>query len=63
MKSHKLVIVGIFFSLFSAPSFSLPTLKVGTTGDYPPFTNYDKQTKQFSDFDIDMAKSPGICRK
>jgi cyclohexadienyl dehydratase len=30
-------------------------LRVGTTGDYRPFTYFDKQTGKFEGYDIDMA--------
>jgi ABC-type amino acid transport substrate-binding protein len=33
------------------------TLRVGTTGDYPPFTALDKRSGEYSGFDIDMARS------
>jgi cyclohexadienyl dehydratase len=33
------------------------TLRVGTTGDYRPFTALDKATGEYSGFDIDMARS------
>jgi cyclohexadienyl dehydratase len=32
-------------------------LRVGTTGDYRPFTALDKGTGEYSGFDIDMARS------
>jgi cyclohexadienyl dehydratase len=32
-------------------------LRVGTTGDYRPFSELDKTTDEYSGFDIDMAKS------
>lgn len=32
-------------------------LRVGTTGDYRPFTVLDKTTGEYSGFDIDMARS------
>lgn len=32
-------------------------LKVGTTGDYKPFTYFDKEKGEFEGIDIDMAKS------
>jgi cyclohexadienyl dehydratase len=32
-------------------------LRVGTTGDYRPFTELDKATGEYSGFDIDMANS------
>jgi cyclohexadienyl dehydratase len=32
-------------------------LRVGTTGDYRPFTELDKRTGQYSGFDIEMAQS------
>jgi cyclohexadienyl dehydratase len=32
-------------------------LRVGTTGDYPPFTALDNRTGEYSGFDIDMAGS------
>ena len=35
------------------------TLRVGTTGDYKPFTYLDKTTNQFSGFDIDLAENLG----
>jgi cyclohexadienyl dehydratase len=35
------------------------TLRVGSTGDYKPFTYLDKTTSQFSGFDIDFAESLG----
>jgi cyclohexadienyl dehydratase len=35
------------------------TLRVGTTGDYLPFTHLDKATSTFSGFDIDMAEALG----
>jgi cyclohexadienyl dehydratase len=34
-------------------------LRVGTTGDYKPFTYFNKETGQFEGFDIDMAQSLG----
>src|SRR3954470_7332752 len=35
------------------------TLRVGMTGDYQPFTYFDKTTSKFSGFDVDMAESLG----
>jgi cyclohexadienyl dehydratase len=35
------------------------TLRVGTTGDYLPFTSLDKTTSKFRGFDVDMAESLG----
>ncbi len=35
------------------------TLRVGTTGDYKPFTYLDKANGQFSGMDIDLAESLG----
>ncbi|HVX99098.1 MAG TPA: transporter substrate-binding domain-containing protein [Pseudorhodoplanes sp.] len=35
------------------------TLRVGTTGDYKPFTYLDKATNQFSGMDIDLAENLG----
>lgn len=32
-------------------------LRVGTTGDYPPFTALDRETGEYSGFDIDMARA------
>src|SRR5271169_187056 len=32
-------------------------LRVGTTGDYRPFTALDKETGEYSGFDIDMARA------
>jgi cyclohexadienyl dehydratase len=32
-------------------------LRVGTTGDYRPFSEFDKATGEYSGFDIDMARS------
>lgn len=37
------------------------TLRVGSTGDYKPFTSVDKATGQFSGFDIDLANSLGAA--
>ena len=34
-------------------------LKVGTTGDYQPFTSLDRTTGAYSGFDVDMARSLG----
>jgi cyclohexadienyl dehydratase len=34
-------------------------LRVGTTGDYPPFTKRDVSTGAYSGFDIDLAQSLG----
>jgi cyclohexadienyl dehydratase len=35
------------------------TIRVGTTGDYKPFTYLDKATGQYSGFDIELAKNLG----
>ena len=35
------------------------TLRVGTTGDYLPFTSLDKTTQTYRGFDIDMAEALG----
>jgi cyclohexadienyl dehydratase len=35
------------------------TLRVGMTGDYLPFTLFDKTTQQFRGFDVDMAEALG----
>jgi len=35
------------------------TLRVGMTGDYRPFTYFDKATQRFSGFDVDMAEALG----
>ncbi len=35
------------------------TLRVGTTGDYLPFTYLDKATSKFRGFDVDMAEALG----
>jgi cyclohexadienyl dehydratase len=35
------------------------TLRVGTTGDYLPFTSLDKTTQTYHGFDIDMAEALG----
>ena len=35
------------------------TLRVGMTGDYPPFTAFDPATSTFRGFDVDMADSLG----
>ena len=32
-------------------------VKVGTTGDYKPFTYFNKETKEYEGIDIDMARS------
>ena len=36
-------------------------LKVGSTGDYKPFTYFDKEKGEFEGIDIDMAKSPAAA--
>jgi cyclohexadienyl dehydratase len=36
-------------------------LRVGTTGDYPPFTHLDKTSGDYSGFDIDLARSLGAA--
>jgi cyclohexadienyl dehydratase len=36
--------------------FKAGVLRVGMTGDYPPFSLYDEKTKTFSGIDVDMAK-------
>jgi len=33
------------------------TLRVGMTGDYQPFTYFDKATAKFRGFDVDMAEA------
>jgi len=33
------------------------TLRVGMTGDYLPFTFFDKATEKFRGFDVDMAEA------
>ena len=35
------------------------SLRVGTTGDYLPFTSLDKETQKFRGFDVDMAEALG----
>ena len=35
------------------------TLRVGMTGDYPPFSAYDQKTSTFRGFDVDMAEGMG----
>src|ERR1700709_1625904 len=35
------------------------TLRVGMTGDYLPFTSFDKITSKFRGFDVDMAEALG----
>jgi cyclohexadienyl dehydratase len=35
------------------------TLRVGLTGDYLPFSSYDKETSKFRGFDVDIAESLG----
>jgi cyclohexadienyl dehydratase len=37
------------------------TLRVGTTGDYAPFTRLDKQNGDYQGFDIDLAHSLGAA--
>src|SRR5208337_2213334 len=34
-------------------------LRVGTTGDYRPFTTLDKSSSEYSGFDIDLSRSLG----
>jgi cyclohexadienyl dehydratase len=36
-------------------------LKVGTTGDYRPFTSVDKTTGEYSGLDVDLARSLGTA--
>jgi cyclohexadienyl dehydratase len=36
-------------------------LRVGTTGDYRPFTALDKATGEYSGFDVDLARSLGAA--
>jgi cyclohexadienyl dehydratase len=36
-------------------------LRVGTTGDYAPFTRLDKQNGEYQGFDIDLARSLGAA--
>ena len=35
------------------------TLRVGLTGDYLPFSYFDKQTSKFRGFDVDLAETLG----
>jgi cyclohexadienyl dehydratase len=35
------------------------TLRVGMTGDYPPFSAFDSATSTFRGFDVDMAQAMG----
>ena len=35
------------------------SLRVGLTGDYLPFSSFDKETSKFSGFDVDMAAQLG----
>ena len=35
------------------------SLRVGMTGDYLPFSSFDKSTSQFRGFDVDMAEALG----
>lgn len=35
------------------------SLRVGMTGDYAPFTSFDKATSTFKGFDVDMAEALG----
>jgi cyclohexadienyl dehydratase len=35
------------------------TLRIGMTGDYLPFTHFDKDTSKFRGFDVDMAEMLG----
>lgn len=37
------------------------TLRVGTTGDYPPFTALDQASGEYSGLDIDLARSLGAA--
>lgn len=37
-------------------SFSYALLRVGTTGDYPPFSSYDSEERGFQGSDINLAK-------
>ena len=42
-----------------ATIISRGTLRVGMTGDYLPFTSFDKATSTFKGFDVDMAEALG----
>ncbi len=63
----KIVLFVMFFSLnlyATQPNVkkineNIRILRVGTTGDYPPLTYYNPQTKKFSGTDIENAKALG----
>ncbi len=71
MRSRALALL-LFLGLSSAPPcpaaadssrldaiLSAQVLRVGTTGDYRPFTALDKTTGAYSGFDVDMARALG----
>jgi len=75
MKIHKCsisILAGLIASVFAisaAPAEQPPSrldeivargsLRVGMTGDYKPFSYFDKTTEKFTGFDVDMAEALG----
>lgn len=58
MKKFVSITLMITIALIASPH-CMALLLIGTTGDYPPLTYYDHNTRQFTGFEIDMAKSLG----
>ena len=67
MRGPGLLLAALWAAAIAAPAFAegsrldaileSHTLRVGTTGDYRPFTALDKASGEYSGFDIDMARS------
>jgi cyclohexadienyl dehydratase len=62
------IIAGLFLAAASAQAqqasrldeiVQRKTLRVGLTGDYLPFSSFDKATSTFRGFDVDMAEALG----
>jgi len=67
MRGSGLLLAALWAAAIAAPAFAEGSrldaileshaLRVGTTGDYRPFTALDKKSGEYSGFDIDMARS------
>jgi len=67
MRGPGLLLAALWAAAIAAPAFAEGSrldaileshaLRVGTTGDYRPFTALDKKSGEYSGFDIDMARS------
>jgi cyclohexadienyl dehydratase len=67
MGGPELLLAALWAAATAAPAFAQGSrldaileshiLRVGTTGDYRPFTALDKKSGEYSGFDIDMARS------